>query len=68
MEQEGAKISKSKVMKSGKAFGPDKITVEMWKSVRDMAEEFLSALFNKILENVRGMGNTFSGVHFQLYL
>ncbi|KAK2902094.1 hypothetical protein Q8A73_011840 [Channa argus] len=59
VEQEVAKISKSEVrralkrMKSGKAVGPDDIPVEVWKCLGEVAVEFLSSLFNKILESER---------------
>ena len=50
------KISKDEVrsamkrMKSGKAVGPDDIPVEAWRSLGEMAIEFLARLFNSILE------------------
>ncbi|KAK2897556.1 hypothetical protein Q8A73_013936 [Channa argus] len=59
VEQEVAKISKSEVrrtlkrMKSGKAVGPDDIPVEVWKCLGEVAVEFLTSLFNKILESER---------------
>ena len=42
-----------KRMKSGKAVGPDGIPVEAWKCLGEMAVEFLTRLFNKILESER---------------
>ena len=39
-------------MKSGKAVGPDNIPVEEWKCL-DVAVEFLTRTFNKILESER---------------
>ncbi|KAK2890506.1 hypothetical protein Q8A73_018806 [Channa argus] len=59
VKQEVAKISKSEVrrtlkrMKSGKAVGPDDIPVEVWKCLGEVAVEFLTSLFNKILESER---------------
>ncbi|KAK2921479.1 hypothetical protein Q8A73_000964 [Channa argus] len=59
VEQEVAKISKSEVrralkrMKSGKAVGLDDIPVEVWKCLGEVAVEFLTSLFNKILESER---------------
>ena len=37
-------------MKNGKTIGPDGILVEVWKSQIDMAVEFLTKLFNMIME------------------
>uniref|UniRef100_A0A3Q3JNL4 DUF4806 domain-containing protein n=1 Tax=Monopterus albus TaxID=43700 RepID=A0A3Q3JNL4_MONAL len=57
VEQEVAKIRKDEVrkalrrMKSGKAVGPDDIPVEVWKCLGETAVEFLSSLFNRILES-----------------
>ncbi|XP_067349374.1 uncharacterized protein [Channa argus] len=59
VEQEVAKISKSEVrsalkrMKSGKAVGPDDKPVEVWKCLGEVAVEFLTSLFNKILKSER---------------
>ncbi|KAK2891510.1 hypothetical protein Q8A73_017175 [Channa argus] len=59
VKQEVAKISKSEVrrtlkrMKSGKAVGPDDIPVEVWKCLGEVAVEFLTSLFNTILESER---------------
>ncbi|KAK2917518.1 hypothetical protein Q8A73_004265 [Channa argus] len=59
VEQVVAKISKSEVrrtlkrMKSGKAVGPDDKPVEVWKCLGEVAVEFLTSLFNKILESER---------------
>ena len=39
-----------KRMKSGKAVGPDDITVEVWKCLGEVAVNFLTRLFNTILE------------------
>ncbi|KAK3516229.1 hypothetical protein QTP70_006376 [Hemibagrus guttatus] len=39
-------------MKSGKAVGPDDIPVEVWKCVGEAAVEFLTSLFNRVLENL----------------
>ena len=38
-------------MKNGKAVGPDNISVEAWKCLRQTVIEFLTALFNKIVHN-----------------
>ncbi|KAK3530928.1 hypothetical protein QTP70_006503 [Hemibagrus guttatus] len=38
-------------MKSGKAVGPDDIPVEVWKCLGEAAVEFLTSLFNRILES-----------------
>ncbi|KAK3556575.1 hypothetical protein QTP70_010770 [Hemibagrus guttatus] len=40
-------------MKSGKAVGPDDITVEVWKCLGEAAVEFLASLFNRVLESER---------------
>ncbi|KAK3516274.1 hypothetical protein QTP70_008651 [Hemibagrus guttatus] len=37
-------------MKSGKAVGPDDIPVEVWKCLGEAAVEFLTSLFNRVLE------------------
>ncbi|MCJ8739628.1 hypothetical protein PDJAM_G00049220 [Pangasius djambal] len=39
-----------KDLKSGKAVGPDDIPVEVWKCLREAAVEFLTSLFNRVLE------------------
>ncbi|KAK3524837.1 hypothetical protein QTP86_007578 [Hemibagrus guttatus] len=39
-------------MKSGKAVGPDDIPVEVWKCLGEAAVEFLTSLFNRVLENL----------------
>ncbi|KAK3569677.1 hypothetical protein QTP86_002626 [Hemibagrus guttatus] len=57
VEQKVDKIRKDevrkalKMMKSGKAVGPDDIPVEVWKCLGEAAVEFLVSLFNRILEN-----------------
>ena len=57
VDQEIAKISKDEVrkalkrMKSGKALGPDDIPVEVWKCLGEAAVEFLTRLFNRILDS-----------------
>ncbi|KAK3524360.1 hypothetical protein QTP70_028024, partial [Hemibagrus guttatus] len=59
VEQEVDKIGKDEVrkalkrMKSGKAVGPDDIPVEVWKCLGEAAVEFLSSLFNRVLESER---------------
>ncbi|KAK3512437.1 hypothetical protein QTP70_009855 [Hemibagrus guttatus] len=40
-------------MKSGKAVGPDDIPVEVWKCLGEAAMEFLTSLFNRVLESER---------------
>ena len=40
-------------MKTGKAVGPDDIPVEAWKCLGELAVDFLTRLFNKILEDER---------------
>ncbi|KAK3509854.1 hypothetical protein QTP70_015741 [Hemibagrus guttatus] len=40
-------------MKSGKALGPDDIPGEVWKCLGEAAVEFLTSLFNKVLESER---------------
>ncbi|KAK3556954.1 hypothetical protein QTP70_022300, partial [Hemibagrus guttatus] len=40
-----------KLMKSGKAVGPDDIPVEVWKCLGEAAVEFVTSLFNRVLEN-----------------
>ncbi|KAK3568400.1 hypothetical protein QTP86_005554 [Hemibagrus guttatus] len=58
VEQKVDKIRKDEVrkalkrMKSGKAVGPDDILVEVWKCLEEAAVEFLTSLFNKVLENL----------------
>ncbi|KAK3525933.1 hypothetical protein QTP70_011001, partial [Hemibagrus guttatus] len=37
-------------MKSGKAVGPDDNPVEVWKCLGEAAVEFLTSLFNRVLE------------------
>ncbi|KAK3575126.1 hypothetical protein QTP86_020810, partial [Hemibagrus guttatus] len=59
VEQKVAKIRKDEVrkalkrMKSGKAVGPDDIPVEVWKCLGEAAVEFLTSLFNRVLESER---------------
>ncbi|KAK3524375.1 hypothetical protein QTP70_028018, partial [Hemibagrus guttatus] len=59
VEQEVDKIGKDEVrkalkrMKSGKAVGPDDIPVEVWKCLGEAAVEFLTSLFNRVLESER---------------
>ncbi|KAI5619610.1 hypothetical protein C0J50_21007 [Silurus asotus] len=56
VKQEVIRISKEEVkavikrMKSGKLVGPDDIPVEAWRCLGEMKVEFLTRLFNKILE------------------
>ncbi|KAK3541693.1 hypothetical protein QTP86_001107, partial [Hemibagrus guttatus] len=58
VEQKVDKIRKDEVrkalkrMKSGKAVGPDDIPVEVWKCLGEAAVEFLTSLFNRVLENL----------------
>ncbi|KAK3549709.1 hypothetical protein QTP86_007157 [Hemibagrus guttatus] len=59
VEQKVDKIRKDEVrkalkrMKSGKAVGPDDIPVEVWKYLGEAAVEFLTSLFNRVLESER---------------
>ncbi|KAK3536847.1 hypothetical protein QTP86_027037, partial [Hemibagrus guttatus] len=59
VEQKVDKIRKDEVrkalkrMKSGKAVGPDDIPVEVWKCLGEAAVEFLTNLFNRVLESER---------------
>ncbi|KAK3513312.1 hypothetical protein QTP70_009998 [Hemibagrus guttatus] len=59
VEQKVDKIRKDEVrkalkrMKSGKAVGPDHIPVEVWKCLGEAAVEFLTSLFNRVLESER---------------
>ncbi|KAK3543381.1 hypothetical protein QTP70_018399 [Hemibagrus guttatus] len=59
VEQKVDKIRKDEVrkvlkrMKSGKAVGPDDIPVEVWKCLGEAAMEFLTSLFNRVLESER---------------
>ncbi|KAK3516882.1 hypothetical protein QTP70_028199, partial [Hemibagrus guttatus] len=59
VEQKVDKIRKDEVrkalkrMKSVKAVGPDDIPVEVWKCVGEAAVEFLTSLFNGVLESER---------------
>ncbi|XP_065658438.1 uncharacterized protein LOC136082948 [Hydra vulgaris] len=56
VNQEVPQVTKEKVraairrMKCGKAVGPDDIPVETWKCLGEIAVEFLTGLFNRILE------------------
>ncbi|KAK3517676.1 hypothetical protein QTP70_015696 [Hemibagrus guttatus] len=56
VEQKVDKIRKDEVrkalkrMKSGKAVGPDDIPVEVWKCLGEAAVEFITSLFNRVLE------------------
>ncbi|KAK3511055.1 hypothetical protein QTP70_029373, partial [Hemibagrus guttatus] len=58
VEQKVDKIRKDEVrkalkgMKSGKAVGPDDIPVEVWKCLGEAGVEFLTSLFNRVLENL----------------
>ncbi|KAK3517853.1 hypothetical protein QTP70_021012, partial [Hemibagrus guttatus] len=40
-------------MKSGKAVGPDDILVKVWQCLGEAAVEFLTSLFNRVLESER---------------
>ncbi|KAK3513802.1 hypothetical protein QTP70_028880 [Hemibagrus guttatus] len=57
VEQKVDKIRKDEVrkalkrMKSGKAVGPDDIPVVVWKYLGEAAVEFLTSLFNRVLES-----------------
>ncbi|KAK3517653.1 hypothetical protein QTP70_014779 [Hemibagrus guttatus] len=57
VEQKVDKIRKDEIrkalkrMKSGKAVGPDDIPVEVWKCLGEAAVEFLTSLFNRVLES-----------------
>ncbi|KAL1279411.1 hypothetical protein QQF64_026084 [Cirrhinus molitorella] len=57
VEQKVDKIRKDEVrkalkrMKSGEAVGPDDIPVEVWKCLGEAAVEFLTSLFNRVLES-----------------
>ncbi|KAK3569723.1 hypothetical protein QTP86_004046 [Hemibagrus guttatus] len=57
VEQKVDKIRKDEVrkalkrMKSGKAVGPDDIPVAVWKCLGEAAVEFLTSLFNRVLES-----------------
>ncbi|KAK3558530.1 hypothetical protein QTP86_019000, partial [Hemibagrus guttatus] len=57
VEQKVDKIRKDEVrkalkrMKSGKAVGPDDILVEVWECLGEAAVEFLTSLFNRVLES-----------------
>ncbi|KAK3532252.1 hypothetical protein QTP86_011841 [Hemibagrus guttatus] len=59
VEQKVDKIRKDEVrkalkrMKSGKAVGPDDIPVEVWECLGEAAVEFLTSLFNRVLESER---------------
>ncbi|KAK3509791.1 hypothetical protein QTP70_011160 [Hemibagrus guttatus] len=59
VEQKVDKIRKDEVrkalkrMKSGKAVGPDDIPAEVWKCLGEAAVEFLTSLFNRVLESER---------------
>ncbi|KAK3511381.1 hypothetical protein QTP70_005306 [Hemibagrus guttatus] len=57
VEQKEDKIRKDEVrkalkrMKSGKAVGPDDIPVEVWRCLGEAAVEYLTSLFNRVLES-----------------
>ncbi|KAK3535940.1 hypothetical protein QTP70_021240 [Hemibagrus guttatus] len=59
VEQKVDKIRKDEVrkalkrMKSGNAVGPDDIPVEVWKCLGEAAVEYLTSLFNRVLESER---------------
>ncbi|KAG2458644.1 RTBS polymerase, partial [Polypterus senegalus] len=59
VNQEVQRISKEEVrtamkrVQNGKAVGPDDIPVEAWRCLEEMAVEFLTRLFNGILESER---------------
>ena len=59
VNQEVQKISAEEVraamnrMKTGKAVGPDDIPVEAWRCLGELTVDFLTGLFNKILEDER---------------
>ncbi|KAI5089887.1 hypothetical protein C0J45_20022 [Silurus meridionalis] len=59
VKQDVDRISKEEVraaikrMKNGKSVGPDDIPVEAWRCLGEMAVEFLTRLFNRILEGER---------------
>ena len=42
-----------KMMKNGKAVGPDDIPVEVWKCLGEIALEFLTKLYNRTMESER---------------
>ncbi|XP_051779618.1 uncharacterized protein LOC127526820 [Erpetoichthys calabaricus] len=73
VNQEVQRISKEEVrtamkrMKNGKAVGPDDIPVEAWRCLGEMAVEFLTRLFNGILE-VRGCLRSGEEVYWCRYL
>ncbi|KAK3569607.1 hypothetical protein QTP86_002602 [Hemibagrus guttatus] len=58
VEQKVDKIRKDEVrkalkrMKSGKAVGPDDILVEVWNCLGEAEVDFLTSLFNRVLENL----------------
>ncbi|MCJ8743426.1 hypothetical protein PDJAM_G00093880 [Pangasius djambal] len=57
VEQKVDKIRKDEVrkslkrMNSGKAVGPDDIPVEVWKCLEEAAVEFITSLFNRVLDS-----------------
>ncbi|KAI5606596.1 hypothetical protein C0J50_2095 [Silurus asotus] len=59
VKQDVDRISKEEVraaikrMKNGKSVGPDDIPVKAWRCLGEMAVEFLTRLFNRILEGER---------------
>ena len=59
VDKEVAEISQAEVrralkrMKSGKAVGPDDISVEAWKCLGEVAVQFLTRTFNKVSESER---------------
>ncbi|MCJ8736954.1 hypothetical protein PDJAM_G00018110 [Pangasius djambal] len=63
VEQKVDKIRKDEVrkalkrMESGKAVGPDDIPVEVWKCLGEAAVEFLTSVFNRVLESEKMPGH-----------
>lgn len=52
-EEEEEVRSAIKRLKSGKVLGPDDIPVHVWRCLRERAADFLSKLFESILESER---------------
>ena len=42
-------VNTQRMMKKGKAVGPDELAVEVWKCIREMGIKFLTRLLNRLL-------------------
>ena len=51
VQQISAEEVRATMNKTGKAAGPDDIPIEAWRCLGELAVDFLTKLFNKILED-----------------